>query len=153
MLFEYVSGVFVGVHTTEAPGDEEWLAHCRNLERERAAVLGVVVFTKGGGPSTAQRRQMRVAMHDSRAPLTAILTSSALVRGIITSLNWFADNRLQAFEPNDLAGAVRYLASEGAPIDGQRIAQTLISLAQRLTVELPASIHTQAGSGARPTGT
>ena len=87
MRFQYVDRVSLGVHTTEPPRDDEWERHCQNRERERTRMLGVLVYTDGGGPSSHQRKRSRDALHDSPAPNTAIITSSVFVRGVITSLN------------------------------------------------------------------
>lgn len=137
MRFVYVDGVFVGAHTAQAPRDDEWERHCKNLERERTRVLGVLVYTDGGGPTTHQRKLLRSALHDSPAPPTAIITNSLVVRGIITSLNWFANNQLAAFEPQDLDGALRHLQKNGAAIDKGKLVGSLRALASELSITLP----------------
>lgn len=137
MLFDFRDGIFVGVHTAEKPTSEEWRQHCSVIERERQATRGVLVFTLGGGPTTQQRHEMRAALHEVPAPPTAILTASPLVRGIITSLNWFLSNQVKAFEPAEIDRALKYLATGNAAIDRARVFETLSGLASRLSVELP----------------
>lgn len=139
MLFDFRDGVFVGVHTAEAPSSEEWRRLCSDIERERLTTRGVLVFTLGGAPSTQQRQEMRAAIGDIAVPPCAILTASPLVRGIITSLNWFLGNQVKAFDPNDIERALRYVASGKAAIDPVQIVETLSQLASKLSVELPIS--------------
>jgi len=137
MLFDFRDGIFVGVHTEAAPSAEEWQRHCVVIERERNATRGVLVFTLGGGPTTQQRHEMRAALHEVPAPPTAILTASTLVRGIITSLNWFLGNQVRAFEPSEVDRALRYLASAGTAIDREKVLETLSQLASKLSVVMP----------------
>lgn len=138
MLFSFVSGVWVGVHTHQNPTVEEWRDYCARFERTRHDMRGVIVFTQGGGPSSRQREELRLAIGDTPVQPTAILSGSTFVRGIITSLNWFATNRqLAAFAPHDFEGALRYLAVDGASVDRAQIMSTMTSLAAQLRVPLP----------------
>lgn len=136
MVYRYVDGVYVMVHTVTAPSDEEWNQHCKELETVHASLRGVLVFTAGGGPTTKQRERLRISVPSSIPP-TAIMTDSALVRGIITSINWFVNNPLSAFDHQDLEGALRHLARDGAAIDAAKLVSTMQMLAKELSVKLP----------------
>jgi len=148
MLFSYLHGVFVGVHTANSPSAEEWREHCTVIERVRHETRGVLVYTQGGGPNTQQRQQMRAALHELPAPPTAILTASPWVRGIITSLNWFLGNRVAAFEPHDVDGALAHITRGDAPLKRDELVGVLSSLAQRLAVTLPGPISPTDGPAA-----
>jgi hypothetical protein len=136
MVYRYVDGIYVMVHTVTAPSDDEWNQHCKELETVHASLRGVLVFTAGGGPTSKQRERLRSSVPSSIPP-TAIMTDSALVRGIITSINWFVNNPLSAFEPQNLDGALRHIARGGAPIDAAKIVSTVRVLAKELGVKLP----------------
>src|SRR5262245_14002748 len=95
MLWTYADGVLVVVHTAQVPTDDAWNAHCALIERVRRELRAVVVYADGGGPSSKQRQEMRRALQGAIPPV-AILTNSVLVRGIVTSLNWFLSNHMVA---------------------------------------------------------
>jgi hypothetical protein len=137
MLCRYVDHIIVCVHTAEAPTEKEWLAHCALLEHLRDETQGLLIFSEGGGPNSAQRQQMRLALHESALPPTAIMTSSSLVQSITTSLNWFLGNRVRSFDAGDLEGALRYAAGSTPPAQREQIVQVLGVLAAQLSVRLP----------------
>ena len=136
MMYRYVDGIYVMVHTVTAPGDEEWNQHCKDLEAVHTSLRGVLIFTAGGGPTSKQRERLRSAVPSSLPP-TAIMTDSALVRGIVTSINWFVNNPALAFDHQDLEGALRHIARGGATIDAAKLVSTLRVLAKELSVKLP----------------
>jgi hypothetical protein len=136
MAYRFVDDVLVMVHTVTAPSDEEWNDHVQRLARTRTSLRGVMVFTAGGGPTSKQRERLRSAVPSSIPP-TAIMTDSPLVRGIITSINWFVNNPLSAFHPDDLQGALRHIARSGPPIDAAKIVGAVRALAEELSVKLP----------------
>lgn len=136
MLYRFQDGILVMMSTSKTPSDEEWTRHCQDLTRERPHLRGVLVYTAGGGPTSKQREQLRVAVGASLPP-TAIMTDSAMVRGIITSINWFLNNPLTAFPHRDLEGALRHVASGGAVFDPAKVMGTLRMFAKELSVTLP----------------
>jgi hypothetical protein len=80
---------------------------------------------------------LRNALEGTKAPASAIMTGSAVVRGIITSINWFWNNQLAAFDPKDLTGALRYVADSGSVAPRDRVVDALVTLAMELSVQLP----------------
>ena len=136
MRFGTVEGVLVVVHTSVDPSDEEWTSQCQTVEKHGAELSAVLVYSEGGGPSTKQRSQMRHALGERTAPLTAIMTSSTVVRGIITSLNWFLDNRLSAFEPSELNRALAYIGFAEPSPARDALVRCLNDRAQELGVKL-----------------
>jgi hypothetical protein len=116
MLYRIVDGVFVVMHTAEAPHDEEWAQHCHDVARELERIRGVLVYSHGGGPTSKQR---------------------GVLRGIVTSINWFLNNRLAAFDPNDLDKALKHIAGNGPPLPSANIAAALHVLGKELSVTLP----------------
>jgi len=137
MLFKLVDGVLVGIHTHVAPSAQEWRTHCQWIEQIRFEVRAVLVFTQGGGPTSAQRSEMRAAMHELSPPPTAILTHSAIARGIVTAFNWiFGGQQYAAFEPQLLQSALRFIERGGLRVDATAIRDTLHAMAEALHVDM-----------------
>jgi hypothetical protein len=139
MLFRYVDRVVVMVHTTAAPDVASWHQYCAAILHFRSEARGVLVFTQGGGPNSKQREEMRLALGDRPSPPVAIMTSSPIVRSIITSLNWFFGQSVAAFAQDDLTGPLRHLSSAGHTPSGELLLRTLSALAGELGVQLPAT--------------
>ena len=87
MLFRRVGRVIVGFHDTFAPTDDEWSAWveaCRGVMSDGG--VGVVQ-SLGGAPSATQRAALGEAFGKGRFK-TAVLTQSALSRGVVTAISW-----------------------------------------------------------------
>jgi hypothetical protein len=138
MLFRFVDGVLVGAHNARNPTVDEWRRHCEVIERLRHETRGVLIYTEGGGPDSKQRELLYLALLGLPPPPTAILTASAFVRGIITSLNWFfKGQQLAAFAPSNFDGALRHLEVGGVELRREPILQTLGAVAGEIGVTLP----------------
>ncbi|HTQ04988.1 MAG TPA: hypothetical protein VMI54_14085 [Polyangiaceae bacterium] len=100
--------VFVTVHGTEAPSDEEWLRYLETGKAHFAGVRASLIITEGGGPN-GQQRALLTERYPEFGPLpVAVVSDSPLTRGIVTALRWLGKN-IRAFRPTDLAGAFEYL--------------------------------------------
>lgn len=132
MAFTFVESVLVAVHLESPPMDDEWARYCAETYRVRKEMRGCLVHTLGGGPNSKQREQVRLAFDGTRPPPVAVMTGSTLVRGIITSLNWFLDNQLAAFTLSDFDGAFRHLAREGCKVDRPLLLQIIERLSEQL---------------------
>jgi hypothetical protein len=115
MVFREVGALIVSVHSAEAPTDEDWSAYLqlcrRKMARER---LGALAVTAGGGPNSKQRAALQELLRGGPVP-GAVVTDSAVVRGIVTALGWFNPG-IRAFGFNVGAGlydALRHLGVEG----------------------------------------
>lgn len=109
MAHTMVGDIQVIVHREEPPSNEEWDTCLEETRRNAERVRGLLVFTLGGGPSALQRKKAREITNgvDLKA---AILTSSVVVRGIVTAFHLFSSERyMQTFEPDDFEGAFRHL--------------------------------------------
>lgn len=115
--------LIVALHGANAPTGPEWEAHLALLGSAARAARGslepyrCLVVSDGGMPDSAQRQaSTRVidAANGSRMPV-AIVTTSTLVRGIVTAGHWFG-LRMQAFAPAELAAASSYLEIEPADL-------------------------------------
>jgi hypothetical protein len=116
MLFGECGGVLLCVHNSEPPRPDEWDAYVEYCVRLPTTCNKTLVVTEGGGPDAAQRR----ALHErylakqkaeNKEYLVAVMTDSALVRGIVKALNWFNPDA-NSFPYNEGTGvplAIRHL--------------------------------------------
>jgi hypothetical protein len=89
------------------PTDPEWEQYAQffaaNLD------MRVLVFSKGGAPSAAQRARLkREADKFGKRVLTAVMTDSQLARGVVIALAWFVKD-ISAFPTKDIVGALKFL--------------------------------------------
>ena len=117
MACSYVDGVFLEAHDHSPPSDEEWDALLEKLPRfaeeaRRTGSLprGALIVSDGGAPNPRQRKELaRVTWATGLAGLPkAVVTSSALVRGVVTALNWLG-SETRAFAPHELPHALEHL--------------------------------------------
>jgi len=108
MRWAIVDGVAVIVHGSGTPSKDEWQAWLREYRQRSAQLEGVLIYSFGGGPTSAQRTELlQIVDKLQHVPQTIMVTSSAMVRGIITALSWFIAPRKRAkvFAPTDLEDA------------------------------------------------
>ena len=113
MRFDHTSsGIFLLVHSLEAPSADEWKAHVVAMEQGIERIRGVMVVS-GGGSSVpnAGQRQMVASMfaRQSRHPKVAVLTVSAVERHVITAFSWIMRNPIRGFAASQAAEAFDYL--------------------------------------------
>lgn len=128
MRHQQLGDTLLMVHSAEAPSEQEWDAMLAQLQKQFPA--RVLVFTDGGGPTTLQRGRLNDALV-GKPVKAAIVTSSQIVRGIVTALAWFNPG-IKAFSPVRAPAALDYL---GVPVE-QRAA--LMRQVPRLAKELDA---------------
>jgi hypothetical protein len=71
----------------------------------------LLVSSHGGGPNSGQRTQLAQASAESgiKPETVALLSDSAVLRGILTAIAWLTSNTVKPFSPGDLAGALQFL--------------------------------------------
>lgn len=106
MAFGRVGTCIVLVHSVRPPAEDEWLSYIEFLERHRGLATTILVFSEGGAPDVTQRAKLKDTL-SSHMP-TAVLTHSAIARGVVTAISWFYP-RIRAFAPNDVEGALKWL--------------------------------------------
>jgi hypothetical protein len=73
------------------------------------------VFTDGGAPNSSQRRIVNEILA-GRPPIpAAVVSNSALARGVITALSWF-NPKIKAFAPDEVIDAYHYLGFTSSQI-------------------------------------
>jgi len=112
MVFELTSGGYlVIVHTFQEPSKEAWDRYVALCKEKKSEIRGFAVFTQGGGPDAKQRATAgEIWMDDlGKLPPTTVMTSSRLVRGIVTAMNWAGAKNVRAFPPHQTHDGLRHL--------------------------------------------
>ena len=106
--FVLVGNVLIIVHSEAPPSDEEWEAYVSVIRSVKdLSKLRCIAFTDGGAPNSSQRKLLNEALKN-RPLQAAAVSSSTLVRGVVTALNWF-NPLVRAFAPERLGEAYQYL--------------------------------------------
>jgi hypothetical protein len=95
------------------PNDKEWTAYTQALgaladqARQTKKPFFVLVFADAGAPSAAQREQ---AVKAGAGPpsRTALISTSAVARGVITVFSWF-NLSMKSFAPKEIEKALAFL--------------------------------------------
>ena len=109
MLHATVGTIVIAVHGPDTPPDSEWNAYIEEFERQRDLnAARNFVCTDGGAPSTTQRRAINERLLQNGRGLCGVVTGSAMVRGVVTALNWF-NPFIKAFSPEQARQAYAHL--------------------------------------------
>jgi hypothetical protein len=108
MVYGECGGVLLCAHTADAPSMDEWEGYVEYCVRLPHSCNKTLVLTEGGGPNAAQRRLLQeryLGPQKARCSeyRVAVMTDSALVRGIVKALNWFNPDA-NSFPYNDGLG-------------------------------------------------
>jgi hypothetical protein len=114
-----VEGILICVHGEEEPNDVDWAVFLNELRARGRVAEGVLVHSLGGGPNARQREAARVVWREAlgsegAVPDHAVLTASALVRGIVTVAAWFFPRTPRSFAPHEVEAALNHLRVEGS---------------------------------------
>jgi hypothetical protein len=107
MVHEVCGDLFVVIHPATPPTEDEWMDYLRSWRPLDMARMRTIVFTDGGGPNAAQRKLANEALA-GKPSLTAVVSSSQVVRGMVTALSWF-NPKIKAFGPEEALEAFHYL--------------------------------------------
>jgi hypothetical protein len=108
MVWRVEGRLNVVVHGPKSPTNLEWTRYLADLRVLKGTDFRAIVFSHGGSPDGAQRRQLTAAFDNELKHPVALLTDSILVRGIVGALRWF-NPRLRAFDVNDLTAGCSHL--------------------------------------------
>lgn len=96
--FEFLdNGHVVMLHGTSAPSTEDWREYLLRLRDKDLTKVGLLCFTNGGAPDATQRQELNQVIA-GRYYARAIVHRSALVRGVVLAVSWFAPG-VKAFSP------------------------------------------------------
>jgi hypothetical protein len=107
--------ILLAMHTSEAPGDDEWAAYMADMKSifEAGKQLGGLAITDGGGPSSRQRNEIAALVTTHGVTVAgAAVTNNPVVRGIMTVLSWLMSGNFKAYAPNGLDDALKFLGVE-----------------------------------------
>jgi hypothetical protein len=107
MLWGEKCDVAMAVHTEQAPSDGEWDGWIELCAKRTPNRLGFLIFSDGGGPSGVQRSKLSRIPELKMIP-SAVVTSSAIGRGIVTAVAWLG-TKVRAFAPLHVRDALDFL--------------------------------------------
>ena len=128
MVSGAVGNLALCLHTKEAIPTPEWAHFMDILRTIDPAQVRVLVFTDGGGPNAAQRKQF----HDytgAAKPSIAIVTDSSLIGALLGVFSMFQP-RVARFSPRQVREALAHVglgATDGRPAldEAHRMARRL----------------------------
>jgi hypothetical protein len=134
MAYGNVDSFIIVVHTKETPTDAEWDAYLEFCMGVGMTFVRCLVVTRGGAPTSAQRRRMHEVVADARrsnpqALRGAIVTPSTFVRGVVNAMS-LIEPVYKAFAPAEIGRAYEYI---GVP---QRCVREIDQLVASLEAEL-----------------
>ena len=106
LLFQRIDRVLVIYHALRDPSDAEWDACMQFAARELPNYDGMLIYSDGGGPNSAQRQRM--AREKFNHIPTVVMTDSMLVRGIMSAMSWLGRSS-RGVRRDQMAEAVAFL--------------------------------------------
>lgn len=107
--FQMVGQVGLTVSCPTGYDDKDWEAYIQQARHVRSAggvIRGVLNFTPSQGPSASQRKRLTDELKEELKPVVrvAVLSDSALLRGVITAMSWFVGGDLttKSYDPATL---------------------------------------------------
>jgi hypothetical protein len=105
-----IYGTHLLVHTTMPPSEEEWTTNLHTISQHHDVIKGILVYTMGGGPNAVQRSLYNQTIEKlGLKPKVAIMSGSAIVRGIMTAFNWAQGGLMKMFPLDGVQHACDYL--------------------------------------------
>jgi hypothetical protein len=121
------------LHGQSPPPDSGWDDYLQQIRTLDVTSLGLLVFTAGGAPGPAQRRALNLVL-DGRRFARAIVHRSAIVRGVVAAVGWFAPG-VKAFEPAAWAAAAAHAGFR--PEELPEVAAFVRRLHSTLKIKIP----------------
>jgi hypothetical protein len=96
--FEFLDNShIVMLHGVGAPPLDGWRDYLLQIRDKDLTSMGLLCFTNGGAPDPTQRQELNEVI-GGRYYARAIVHRSALVRGVVLAVSWFAPG-VKAFSP------------------------------------------------------
>jgi hypothetical protein len=131
--FEFLSSYqLVMLHGASPPPMAGWRDYLLQIRDMDLSSLGLLVFTSGGAPDPAQRQELNQVL-DGRYFARAIVHESAIVRGVVAAVGWFAPG-VKAFSPCAWAAAASHarFATEQLPSVSTSVRRLHADMSQRI---------------------
>jgi hypothetical protein len=96
--FEFLDNShIVMLHGAGPPPPDGWRDYLHQIRGKDLTSIGLLCFTNGGAPDPTQRQELNEVI-GGRYYARAIVHRSALVRGVVLAVSWFAPG-VKAFSP------------------------------------------------------
>jgi hypothetical protein len=135
VAYTKVGGHIIHLTGRADPSDEDWQGYLKFVKGALVPGKGptVLAFSFGGVPNVAQRQRLNALAEQGTVGLrVAVVTASALGRGVVTALSWFAKDGYRAFSPQDLDAAITYIGAPRALF--AEIKSTMSTLAKQVGI-------------------
>lgn len=110
LAFGRVGNTFVYVSSKKgSPAPEDWEEYLDFLTKNTkpGVLVNTLVVEQGDGPTAAQRKRL-VDLTKPFVGRIAVVTRSAVGRGVVTALSWFRDT-YRGFSPAEMDAALEHL--------------------------------------------
>ena len=130
MAFKIVDTLHVIALGPRNPSTADWNSYVEALHAEEkkgvdVAQMRTIVFSDGGGPEPAMRKQVVDLLH-GRTTKLAVVTGSTTLRAVMTAMSWF-NRDARAFAPAEVGDALRHLGVAETKFDSiKAMAQGLL---------------------------
>ena len=122
IAFEVVDRMMLLVHSLQKPSEEDWDKYLSYVIEHKEDIDHILVMAKGPGPDPLQRERLVESYLKTFQGSTAIVTTSKMLRGIVTLLGWF-NRRVKPFKTIEQAFAYLQIPSAQAQKIQQKIAE------------------------------
>jgi hypothetical protein len=107
VAFKVVGDWLLAVYSENPPSEEEARLILKAFKSMDLDKMRMLVFTKGGAPTTAQRRDLNDVLRGRTFP-TAVVSDAVMVRGVVTAMSWF-NSAIKVFPLSATDDALRYI--------------------------------------------
>ena len=121
------------LHGEEPPPAAGWADYLQQLAEKDVSTLGLLVFTNGGAPDPAQRHELNQVLA-GRYFARAIVHKSAVVRGVVAAVGWFAPG-VAAFRPDSWHAAAAHAGMTEAEL--ARVARAVRRMHGSMSAPIP----------------
>jgi hypothetical protein len=108
MAWSISDEIVVTLHNGMPPRDADWADYMSDVEHSGVRVRGILVIPRGTRITPKQRVEVQKWFEVNKAR-AALVTDSAISRGVVTALSWFGVS-IKAYRESELEDAMRYLA-------------------------------------------
>lgn len=113
MVFEQVDTLLLCCHGKKNPSDAEWQSFLTHLKgvRDTFDSMRTLIWTLGGGPTVAQRKQLNEVMA-GKSTRGAVVSAHPGIRFVVSALT-LMNRDLKTFSPDEIPDALLYLGLSG----------------------------------------
>ena len=132
MAFATLDQILLIVHSERDPNDAEWSRLLHHAAWQPYS--GILVVTRGGGPTPKQRKELDTYWGPGGAPPVAVATDSRAARGVLTALHWFLRHPVRGFAACEVPVALNHLGAS-------HLERAVLALIQKAELRLRVSLH------------